>query len=210
MKMTGSPLQEIINIEWEMFRRVNDDTHVSCQENPEVFAGMRTAQLAAWLPEVADSYLRDLKEAEKSGRNLLREKYINMMASASPEQFAVLSKDMAKPTPVMLELADRLTAILMEQTRALHTKYPHVARAGRPLSAADDSEHRTSVETYQRGELLTYSENTLRLLLDQVQTMSLKGESLPRNILENIVRFYGYSDLNAAEEAAAKKARTVS
>ena len=204
--MTESSLREIVSIEWEMFRHVNGDAHVSCQENPEVFIGMRMAQLSAWRPEVADSYLHDLRDAERSGRNLLREKYINMMASTSPEQFALLAKDMTKPNLTKLELVDRLTGILMEQTRALHAEYPNIARSGRPLSTAEDSENQTSVETYQCGELLTYSENTVRLLLEQVQSMALQGESLPRKILENITRFYGYSDLNAAEEAAAKRA----
>ena len=203
--MTTSILREIVYLEWEMFQHVNGDTHVSCQENPEVFVGMRMAQLSAWYHEVTDSYLKDLMDAEKSGRNLLREKYINMMATTSPEQFAVLAKDMLKPSPLKLELVDRLTGILMEQTRVLHAEYPYIARSGRPLSTADDSENRTSVETYQRGELLTYSESTVGLLLKQVQSMALKGESLPKKILENIVRFYGYSDLNAAEEAAAKR-----
>ena len=46
--MTTSILREIVYLEWEMFQHVNGDTHVSCQENPEVFVGMRMAQLSAW------------------------------------------------------------------------------------------------------------------------------------------------------------------
>ena len=204
--MIGLSLQEIIEMEWKMFRQVNGDAHVSCQENRDVFTGMRTAQLSAWLPEVADSYLEDLRRAEKNGRNLLREKYINMMASTSPEEYVILARGLDKPSPAMLELVDRLSSLLMEQTAELHEKYPNIARSGRPRSSSEDGENQTSIETYQRSELLTYSERTVELLLEQAQGMALNGESLPQRILENIIHFYGYSDLETAESAAAKRA----
>ena len=82
----------------------------------------------------------------------------------------------------------------------LATKYPHIMARGRPLRSAQDSSRQTSSETYLRCELWTYSESTLRIMLDDLRRLQARGENYVEAILENMVRFYGYPGLEAAEE----------
>ena len=99
MEHKASLLQQVISTEWEMFRTVNGDRYVDCQQDPETFAGMRTAQFRAWPPEALRSYANDLAEAKRAGRNLLREKYIRMMRSTEPETYALLRRELPEDTP---------------------------------------------------------------------------------------------------------------
>ena len=159
-------IDAIIDREWEMFRVVNGEERVSCQNDRDGFRAMRGAQYDVWSQPACESYLADLTEAERQGRNLPREKYIRMMKDTEPAAYAVLSRDLPAVSEEKQALVDGIWEILLRQTERLREEYPLLALGGRPLHARDEGPGETSVETYQRGELLTYSERTLRLLLD--------------------------------------------
>ena len=57
---------------------------------------------------------------------------------------------------------------MLAQTERLREKYPAVALGGRPLRASEETEGWASIETYQCGELATYSEKTLAALLEHI------------------------------------------
>ncbi len=67
----------------------------------------------------------------------------------------------------------------------------------------------TSIETYQKGELYTYSTKTLKLLWDHIQRLEAEGVSLAKLIMENGVKYYGYSNLEEAEAASKKHAESL-
>ena len=144
-------IDAIIDREWEMFRVVNGEERVSCQNDRDGFRAMRGAQYDVWSQPACESYLADLTEAERQGRNLPREKYIRMMKDTEPAAYAVLSRDLPAVSEEKQALVDGIWEILLRQTERLREEYPLLALGGRPLHARDEGPGETSVETYQRG-----------------------------------------------------------
>ena len=188
-----------VSIEWEMFSSVNEgESPVSCQEDRVTFEEMRIAQFNAWSPDTIASYLDDLETAHKNGQNLIEAKYIHMMKTTQPAQYAALIKRVVPPSDEALALAKNVSDILLEQTRILFEDYPFVSGRGRPLYSMLDNID-ISVETYQMSELMTYSAKTLSSLYDHIIALKDEGKSLAYMILENTVSYYGYKSLDEAE-----------
>lgn len=202
-------INKIITLEWKMFSSVNEGgPKASCQEDPVTFEGMRRAQFSAWSDEAVDCYLNDVENASANGRNLVMEKYIHMMKTTMPVQYEKLLANVVYPSPAAVEIAEKITTKMIEQTEVLHRTYPYVSGSGRPLYSSADFQGFTSVETYQKGELYTYSENTLNALWKHLCALEAEGKSLAKIILENSVTFYGYKDIDQAEEAMKKHAES--
>ena len=65
-------IQEIVNREWDFFYNTqNIGGQASCQNDRKTFEIMRKSQWQTCNKEILDSYLRDLKEAEKEKHNLV-------------------------------------------------------------------------------------------------------------------------------------------
>ena len=196
-------IESILKKEWPMFRSVNGDTRVDCQEDRPVFEAMRRAQFAAWSREAAESYLRDLEAAEQTGRNLVREKYIRMMKSTDPQGYEAFRGELPPLSEAQTQLIDRIWAMLLEQTERMRETYPAVALGGRPLRASEETDGWASIETYQTGELATCSEATLRALLRHAEELKREGKDLAYLIQENSVAAMGYRSMEDAERAIA-------
>ena len=78
-------------------------------------------------------------------------------------------------------------------------KYPYMAEGNREIHSYEDSEYSTSFETYLRGELHTYSHNTLTLYADMVKKLEKEGKSMSLMIMDAMVKSYGYKDIDDAE-----------
>jgi hypothetical protein len=199
-------IDNIIIFEWDMFQAVNEGgPRADCQDDRRTFEGMRQAQFLAWNEDALQSYFDDLANAVLDGRNLVTEKYVHMMKFSSPAQYERLAVMLPVPDEEQKQLAREISDKLLEQTVVLHQAYPYVSGSGRPLRSVSDLSGVTSIETYQLGELLTYSGNTLACLKAHLLALEGKGRSLASEILENTVKFYGYTSLEKAE--AATKAR---
>ncbi|NLA86808.1 MAG: DUF4125 family protein [Clostridiales bacterium] len=199
-------IDRIVSLEWDLFQAVNEGgPRASCQEDRITFEGMRSGQFEAWSTEACRSYTDDLLNSILDGRNIVTEKYIHMMKSSSPAQYAELVKYITMPSAETETLAGEISDLLLKQTQTLFKSYPYVSGSGRPLRSVSDFSGVISIETYQLGELLTYSENTLLLLKKHLIALEKAGKPLARLILENSVKHYGYKTLEEAE--AATKAR---
>ena len=194
--------EKIIDCEWEMFVHVNGNIQTaSCQTKPVKFHQMRLAQFRAWPEEALESYARDLEEAAAEKRNLLREKYIYMMkGTSSAAQWKRLSAELPPVSERKEELAGEICAVMIEDTEVFRTKYPFLSDAGRPLKKSEDRPGITSIETYQYGELMTYSEKTLALLWDHVRSLRNAGKSFSEVIQANTFAAYGFSSLEEANQ----------
>ncbi|MCL2337416.1 MAG: DUF4125 family protein [Firmicutes bacterium] len=194
-------LDEIIRLEWDMFQAVNEGgPRAACQNDKATFDIMRRAQFAAWPEDIRLSYLDDLRSAKLAGRNLVKEKYIQMMKFTMPAAYKNLQSMITPPTKAAKQLAQDICGKLVVQNAELDTLYPYLSGKGRPLYATGDRQDVTSFETYQLGELLTYSEKTLVLLNGYIEQREQAGNgSLAYDILSNTVRYYGYDTLEAAE-----------
>lgn len=200
MKPMEETINRIIALEWTMFHSVNEGKEqADCQNDPVTFDGMRRGQYEAWDEVTCRSYLRDLTEAADEGRNLAEEKYIYMMRSTAPEEFAMLSDRVRPIDCAKSELAEQITARLLEQTAVLRREYPLISTGGRPLRSSEDTPCVTSVETYQRSELYTYSNNTLHCLLNHLIEQEQKGIALAAEIQQNSLKTYGFTSLEQAE-----------
>ena len=198
-------IERITQIEWEMFVSVNEgEERASCQEDRPSFEAMRFAQFETWPFDAVESYLGDLNAALSCGRNLVEEKYIHMMKSTEPSQYAALLPRIRTPSEEAASLAHEVSDLMLEQTRLLFELYPYIAGHGRPLYSTFDYSG-TSVETYQLGELLTYSEKTLMALKRYLTEPDSPGSTLARDILENTIKHYGYESLETAEAATKER-----
>ena len=196
-------VERIIEKEWPMFHSVNGEDRVDCQEDRTVFEAMRRAQFSAWSDAAAASYLRDLEKAEQSGRNLVREKYIRMMKSTDPKGYEAFQAELPPLSQTQEQLIAAIWAHLLAQTERMRERYPAVALGGRPLRASEETDGWASIETYQCGELATYSEETLAALLAHIEALEQDGDDLALRIQENSVLAMGYPSLEEAERQIA-------
>ena len=198
--------ENIVNLEWELFQDVNNaGGRAACQDMPQTFAIMRASQYHAWPEEVRESYLDDLHAAEEAKANLLAQKYAFMMKSTYPEEFASLQAALPAISPECESMIDQILDIQVPWAREIAKKYPHFASRGRPVHAHEDSRWGTSIETYLRGELSTYSSRTLALLLEHYRKARAEGVNLQEVADTFMVRCYGYDSIATAEEVMARR-----
>ena len=203
-------ITRLLDKELVMFHAVNGDGEkADCQNDRQTFDMMRRAQFSAWSMEACDSYYQDILEAERTGRNLCAEKYIHMMKNTAILQYERLKDQRVFPDDRGMELVDLINGEMIRQTEMLFQRYPYVSGAGRPLFSSQDLGGTTSIETYQRGELMTYSTRTLELLYRHLCDLKEKGISLAEKILEGSVCSYGYASLDEAEEETKKRAEAM-
>lgn len=194
-------VEEIVAQEWVMFDQVhNIGGRASCQDDRTTFEIMRSSQLLAWSEEMLDSYAGDLRDAKLSGRNLLAEKYGYMMERTSPAEFERIREALPPISAEKRALIDHICAAHMVWWKELNEAYPILTGRGRSGNRKDDGVAGTSFETYLRGELATYSRQTLERYWAHVQQLQGEGKSLNRLILEHTVRQYGWNDLDEAEQ----------
>ena len=145
-----------------MFHSVQGiDGPAACQQDRKTFEIMRASQLQAWNQETAESYLDDLQRAKATGRNLMTEKYARMMEYTSPCEFRRIAPNVPALDVEAESIIERLSEISVRWMEELAAKYPHVGAQGRPIRNSGDNAHTPSFETYNRGELGTYSVKTL-------------------------------------------------
>ena len=193
--------ERMIDLEWEMFHAVkNEGGPADCQNDPETFRTMRRSQFAYWDEDLTDSYTMDLVHARAAGRNLPAEKYAWMMASTAPEEFAAISHLLEKPSEKTEKLIEEIVAQEVEWMAEYYEKYPVFSMGNRELRTADDTPEETSFETYLRGELHTYSSETIGLYREFIRRIKEAGDNLALLTMENMVKSYGYADLDEAEK----------
>ena len=195
-------IKDIIAIEWDMFHNVNGETRECCQEDKDTFVLMRNAQFSEWNEAACLSYLKDVQAAAAQGKSLVREKYIHMMKKTDPSGYDAFKNELPEISNEKSELTESIWQHMLVQTEKVREKYPLLALGGRPLHTYEEKEW-PSVETYQKSELLTYSEDTLKLLLDHIENLEKDGINMVWKIQENSVLCLGYKTMDDAEIAMA-------
>ena len=154
--------------------------------------------------EALHSYLDDCRQAYEEGRNLMFEKYGRMMESTFPEEYEEVKKHLPDVAD-KVEIVDRIVKINLEWDAEMLRDYPNLRKRGRVLTTAEDGIMAgSSMESYLRGELLSYSKRTLDLIWQETLAAYEKGESLLRQTIANETLFYGYRSLEEAEAKHAK------
>lgn len=196
---------DIAQTEWELFQQVtNTGGRASCQDDPDTFFKMRMSQWMVYSDEVLHSYYEDCQKACEEGRNLLFEKYARMMESTYPQEYEEI-KGQLPDVSDKIELTEKIVKINLEWDAEMMRDYPNLRSRGRVLTTAeDDVVAGSSMESYLRGELLTYSLHTLELIYQETRQAYERGESLLKQTITNETLFYGYASLEEAEEKHGK------
>jgi hypothetical protein len=177
-------IENILQLELEMFLNVRSRYPVSCQENPDAFHFHRGAQFSVWSEETLKSYLDDLIKAKKQGHNLMTLKYARM-ENLIPD---------LNTNPIIEEIVH----MEVDAQRDMLLRYPDILGQGRPLE--DDNTGETSFKTYLRGELETYSDRTLELHHKDIQEARDRGENWVQLLYTNLFRNLGYKSLDEVED----------
>ena len=190
-------IEKILEKEWKYFSNLNNiGGRADCQDNREDFIIMRKSQWETFNEETLLSYLEDLN----SKNNPLFQKYAQMMKYNSPEEYKKIKDILEKASDEKTDLVNKIMFIYMEWEKEFFERYPIFSSMGRPLYSSEDDNIETSIETYLRGELLSYSEKTLKLYLNYVIDNKEKNINLAIKNMDNLARMQGFNDSDDVEE----------
>ena len=190
-------IREILEKELQMFLSVRAQEPVSCQQDPEGFRVNRAAQFSAWTEETLASYRVDLEMAVEQGRNLMTLKYARMENLIPKLHDDILVEN----------LIDQIVSIQVAWQKEMMARYPYLMKGGRPLDDGEEALQTTSFVNYLRGELETYSADTLAHLYRDVTESQAKDRNMTLAIYENLVKSHGYASIEEAEAAAERRTK---
>lgn len=194
-------IEQIIDIEWDMFQHTeNMGGRASCQDDFETFYIMRRTQYESWRDDMVEFYLTFAADCQRDGRNLVMEKYANMMQYTDLHDYNKHLKPYLPETPAASwPLINKIVKAMIAWESEFASAFPKLAGASRPITSDYDKYGFTSLETYARGELETYPVELLQLYADYIDQLQACGKSLSMINQEVMVKLYGYDSIEAAE-----------
>ncbi|MCD8379744.1 MAG: DUF4125 family protein, partial [Lachnospiraceae bacterium] len=189
-------VNQIVQLEWAAFDAVqNEGGRASCQDDWATFSIMRKSQYQAWPEELLISYINDFLNANDQNWNLITEKYGRMMISTDPEGYAAIKDQLPNIEETQGAIIEQIVSIQVAWMEQFAAQYPYMAANSRAIHTSEDTPYDTSYETYLRGELGTYSKNTLKLYGQFIVELRQAGLNLAEIIMTNTALLYGYSSL---------------
>ena len=174
-------IDNIINLEWEMFRKVKASEPNPCQENQKTFRVMRWMSYSVLPEKVLAEILNNINQATLDDRNLMTEKYARMN-----NQIPVLNDD---------QRINECAEIEENMMKEVSEKYPLTFKG-----------NHEGFSNYLKCELETYSESALK----QYYEFLVKAKNENRNIIEerynNLFKKMGYESLADKESNERHKA----
>ena len=137
------------------------------------------------------------------GWNLITEKYGRMMESTAPDRFDEIKDQFPYLAEEKKVIIDEIVKIQVAWMEEFATEYPYMAGNSRVIHTSEDTPFSTSFETYLRGEMRTYSDQTLDLYGRFIVSYLQAGKNLTKDIMTNTALLYGYDSLEKAEELLA-------
>lgn len=195
-------IEQIVEMEWEMFQNVrNTGGRAACQDDFETFDVMRKSQFLTWDLPLLESYWKDLQEGKAQGRNLVMEKYAYMMESTAPKEYEAIATGLPKISEEKQAMVEQIVAIQVGWREEFAKKYPHLSGQARIIHTSEDTLYDISFETYLRGELKTYSMQTLVLYGRRIVAFVQEQKNMTEEIMRYTTTFYGYKTLEDAEQS---------
>ena len=200
--MRDELINEIIEEEWEMFQKTqNVGGRAWCQDDRVQFDANRKAQFENWDDKTLQSYRNDLREAKEKGWNLVTLKYAYMMETTAPEEYAQLKDKIPAISEEKKDYIDRMAEMTTVWAEEFARSYPHLAGRGRPARPIPEAPWVTSAMTYCKGELSTYSLETLQSLMEVYERFAADQENLFEKSVEKELQFLLHKSLAEVEES---------
>lgn len=160
-------IDKILEKEWKLFSKLNNiGGRASCQDNQEEFFLMRKAWWQTFNFETLSSYFKDLSSEYA---NPLYQKYGYMMKYNMPNEYEKIKFSLKELNKEKINLVNKIMKIYMKWEEEFFEKFPLYSTMGRPLYTNSDDMEDTSIETYLRGELSSYSQKTLTLFFNYIK-----------------------------------------
>lgn len=122
------------------------------------------------------------------------------MESTYPEEYEKI-KEYLPDAEAKKEIVEQIVRVHLEWDAQMLAEYPNIRKRGRTMTTEQDNvTDGSSMESYLRAELLTYSSDTLKLLWQETEDAYKKGENLLKQIITNETLFYGYKSLEECEK----------
>jgi len=121
------------------------------------------------------------------------------MKSTAPERYKELEGELPVRSSERVAIQEEIIKLQVEWMEDFADRYPKMAGNARSIHTREDNAYNTSYETYLRGELGTYSEETLVRYGRFVVDIQKNGENLTYNIMNNTAKLYGYESVEDAE-----------
>lgn len=180
-------LKEIVKYEWDFFTNVNNLNKRSyCQDDSHTFIYSRLCYWGIYNDIILSSYLNDLISAKNNNRNLVAEKYAYMMKDTDPQYYGTIEDKLPKVTLYKKNLIDSIMLIYMSWEEDIKKNNPSILDNNRDLYDESISTGRTNIEHYFKGELTSYSESTLSLILKYYLSAYQKNINLVEKNLKNL------------------------
>ncbi len=189
-------IERIVAEEWKQFdKTINEGGRADCQDNWETFSVMRRSQYMVWDEKCLRSFYKDLT----SGRNLITEKYGRMMESTAPKRYEEIKDNFPVLSDERKELQEGIIAVQVGMMENFAARFPKMAGNARKIHTSEDTEYDTSYETYLRGEISTYSDETLLAYGRLLASYAKDGRNIAYEIMNNTAKLLGYKDVEDAE-----------
>ena len=123
------------------------------------------------------------------------------MESTSPEEYRDIQDRIPALTEERKNIAEEIIRIQVKWMEEFAEEYPRLAMNARSIHTTEDSAVNTSFETYLRGELGTYSDDTFLLYGRMIAEYYAKGLNITELTMTNTVHLYGYAGLKEASDS---------
>lgn len=181
--------QSILAYEWDMFHNaINIGKRADCQDDFEYFKVMRLSQFYTWNKELLQSYLNDLTTAKTKGYNLVSYKYGYMEESTDIESYNKIKSYLPVINEQRKNIQEEIIKIQLEMLQEFYQRYPKARDMMRITYSKDDSIENTSYETYLRGELSSYGDETLILYAKNIIKLSNENRNLVELTIKQTTR----------------------
>ena len=194
-------IENILQIEWDMMQHTqNMGGRASCQDDYETFYVMRASQYGSWREDMLEFWEDFVAKCQKERRNLVTEKYANMMQFTDLHHYNKHLKPFLPETPKeSFPLINEIVTAMIQWELEFAAKYPKISGVGRPITSDYDKYGVTSLESYGRGELETYPVELLQMYADYIKELQAEGKSLAMMNQTIMVKLYGYDSIEEAE-----------
>ena len=160
---------------------------------------MRKSQYMTWTNEMLKTILNLWEENKAKGWNMITEKYARMMESTAPDEYKELEVNLPERSAKTRAIVDQIVDIQVGWMEDFAKEYPKLAGNARDITSANDTLNNTSYETYLRGELLTYSDELIKMYGEFIVKLFKDGKNLAKMTIENTAKLEGFSSLEEAE-----------